>query len=109
MEKKRICQELESGSPLTFRVCKAVFEDDDSYTVVYGIKGMDEEGTVRVHIREVSGSLFRVQRLVRRLNASIFSQAHLMDLIDRYLNEAEEEERQEKGRDKLLKEVPVYL
>ena len=97
MEKKRICQELESGSPLTFRVCKAVFEDEDSYTVVYGIKGMDEEGTVRV------------QRLVRRLNASIFSQAHLMDLIDRYLNEAEEEERQEKGREKLLKEVPVYL
>ena len=31
MEKKRICQELESGAPLTFRVCKAVYEDEDSH------------------------------------------------------------------------------
>ena len=109
MEKKRISQELESGTPLTFRVCKAVFEDADSYAVVYGIKGVDEVGNIRVHIREVSGSLLRVQRLVRRLNANVFSQTHLMDLIDQYLDETEEEERQEKGESRVLSEPPVWL
>lgn len=109
MEKKRICQELESGAPLTFRVCKAVYEDEDSYAVLYGIKGVDGEGNTRLHIREVSGSLLRVRRLVRRLNAGTFSQAHLMDLIDRYLDEAEEEERREKGTPRILSEEPVRL
>lgn len=109
VEKKRICQQLESGAPLTFRVCKAVYEDEDSYAVLYGIKGVDGEGNTRLHIREVSGSLLRVQRLVRRLNAGTFSQAHLMDLIDRYLDEAEEEERREKGTPRVLSEEPVRL
>ncbi len=109
MEKKRICQELESSTPLVFRVCKAVFEDEDSYTVLYGIKGVDGDGNTRLHIREVSGSLLRVRRLVRRLNAGVFSQAHLMDLIDRYLDEAEEEDRREKGRAKVLSEEPARL
>ena len=109
MEKNRITQELENSSPLIFRVCKAVYEDEDSYTVMYGLKGVDREGTTRLHIREVSGSLLRVQRLVRRLNASVFSQASLMDLIDRYLDEAEQEEREEKAKARILIEPPVWL
>ena len=60
--------------------------------MAYGIKGVDQVGNLRVHIREVSQSLLRVQRLVRRLNSSVFSQAHLMDLIDQYLEEEEKEE-----------------
>lgn len=87
MMKTRAHQELESSCRLTFRVCKAVFEDEDSYAVVYGIKGVDEVGNLRVHIREVSESLLRVQKLVRRLNSRVFTQAHLMDLIDQYLQE----------------------
>lgn len=109
VEKKHIPQELESGVPLTFRVCKAVFEDEDSYTVMYGVKGVDREGNAQFHIREVSGSLLRVQRLVRRLNTSVFSQARLMDLIDQYLDEAEREEREERKGEKILREVPVWL
>ena len=89
MIKSREHQELESSCRLTFHVCKAVFEDQNSYAVVYGIKGVDEVGNLRVHIREVSESLLRV---VRRLNGSVFSQAHLMDLIDQYLEEEEKEE-----------------
>ena len=85
-------RQLEDSCRLTFRVCKAVYEDQDSYTVAYGIKGVDQVGNLRVHIREVSQSLLRVQRLVRRLNSSVFSQAHLMDLIDQYLEEEEKEE-----------------
>ncbi|MCI9529667.1 MAG: hypothetical protein HFF16_08220 [Angelakisella sp.] len=92
MIKSREHQELESSCRLTFHVCKAVFEDQNSYAVVYGIKGVDEVGNLRVHIREVSESLLRVRRLVRRLNGSVFSQAHLMDLIDQYLEEEEKEE-----------------
>lgn len=88
-------RQLEDSCRLTFRVCKAVYEDQDSYTVAYGIKGVDQAGNPRVHIREVSQSLLRVQRLVRRLNSSVFSQAHLMDLIDQYLEE--EEREQSKG------------
>ena len=95
MIKSREHQELESSCRLTFHFCKAVFEDQNSYAVVYGIKGVDEVGNLRVHIREVSESLLRVRRLVRRLNGSIFSQAHLMDLIDQYLEE--EEREQSKG------------
>lgn len=87
MLKTREHQELESSCRLTFHVCKAVFEDEGSYAVVYGIKGVDEMGNLRVHIREVSESLLRVQRLVRRLNSRVFSQAHLLDLIDQYLEE----------------------
>ena len=58
--------------------------------MAYGIKGVDQVGNLRVHIREVSQSLLRVQRLVRRLNSSVFSQAHLMDLIDSYLDQEEQ-------------------
>lgn len=83
--KTRVHQELESNCLLTFRVCKAVYEDEDTYAVVYGIKGVDEMGNVRVHIREVSESSLRVQRLVQRLNSSLFSQSHLMDMIDEFL------------------------
>ena len=53
MIKSREHQELESSCRLTFHVCKAVFEDQNSYAVVYGIKGVDEVGNLRVHIREV--------------------------------------------------------
>ena len=102
-------RQLEDSCRLTFRVCKAVYEDQDSYTVAYGIKGVDQVGNLRVHIREVSGSLLRVQRLVRRLNANVFSQTHLMDLIDQYMDETEEEERQEKGEPRVLSEPPVWL
>ena len=83
-------RQLEDSCRLTFRVCKAVYEDQDSYTVAYGIKGVDQVGNLRVHIREVSQSLLRVQRLVRRLNSSVFSQAHLMDLIGSYLDQEEQ-------------------
>ena len=93
MLKTREHQELESSCRLTFRVCKAVYEDQGSYAVVYGIKGADELGNLRVHIREVSESLLRVQRLVRRLNGCVFSQAHLMDLIDGYLEREKGEDR----------------
>lgn len=89
MTKEYAPEVLESGDRLTFSLCKAIFEDEDSYTVTYGIKGKDRDGNLRVHIREVSQSLLRVRRLVDRLNGSVFSQAHLMDLIDRYLEEAE--------------------
>ena len=109
MIKEREYQELESSCRLTFRVCKAVYEDEDSYTVMYGIKGVDREGNTRLHIWEVSGSFLRVQRLVRRLNASVFSQTSLMDLIDRYLDEAEQEEQAEKARARILIEPPVRL
>lgn len=95
--KNHIRQELEESCRLTFRVCRTIFEDEDSYAVIYGIKGQDEAGNLRVHIREISESLLRVQRLVRRLNASVFSQAHLMDLIDGYLEEAEREEKAQEG------------
>ena len=80
MTKNHVRQELENSCRLSFRVCRTIFEDEDS--------------NLRVHIREISESLLRVQRLVRRLNASVFSQAHLMDLIDRYLEEAEQEEKE---------------
>lgn len=89
MMKTREYQELESNCLLTFRVCRTVYEDEDSYAVVYGLKGMDGDGNVRVHIREISHSLLRVERLARRLNSCLFSQAHLMDLIDGYLTESE--------------------
>lgn len=105
MIKEREYQELESSCRLTFRVCKAVYEDEGSYAVVYGIKGVDELGNLRVHIREVSESLLRVQRLVRRLNGCVFSQAHLMDLIDGYL---EQEERGAPAPDRPGRYPPAF-
>ena len=94
MTKNHVRQELENSCRLSFRVCRTIFEDEEIYTVVYGVKVLDEDCNLRLHIREISESLLRVQRLVRRLNASVFSQAHLMDLIDRYLEEAEQEEKE---------------
>ena len=46
-------RQLEDSCRLTFRVCKAVYQDQDSYTVAYGIKGVDQVGNLRVHIREI--------------------------------------------------------
>ena len=54
MTKNHVRQELENSCRLSFRVCRTIFEDEDSYTVVYGVKGLDEEGNLRVHIREIS-------------------------------------------------------
>ena len=87
--KTRERQELESNCLLSFRVCRAVYEDEDSYAVVYGLKGVDPDGNTRVHIREISHSLQRVERLAKRLNSRHFSQSHLLDLIDGYLDESE--------------------
>ena len=67
MIKSREHQELESSCRLTFHVCKAVFEDQNSYAVVYGIKGVDEVGNLRVHIRERKRRRARAASVCNRL------------------------------------------
>ena len=82
--------QLEENCLLSFRVIRTIFQDEETYTVTYGIKGVDELGNTRVQIREISGSYLRAKELADRLNRRLFSQAHLLDLIDGYLQETEQ-------------------
>lgn len=78
---------LERNCLLSFRVIKTLYQDGDSYSVRYGLKGVDGLGNDRLIIREISGSFLRAKDLADHLNSRLFSQAHLMDLIDGFCAE----------------------
>ena len=80
---------LEDNCLLSFRVIKTVYQDGDCFTVRYGLKGVDEVGNDRVVIREISDSWLRARDLADHLNSRLFSQAHLLDLIDAFLYKTE--------------------
>ena len=72
---------IQSNCLLQFRVCRAVYEDDNVYSVSDGIKAMDEYGNMRVDIREISNDYMLVKELVDKLNCQVVSQVHLLDKL----------------------------
>lgn len=80
---------LEHNCLLSFRVIKTLYQDGDGYSVRYGLKGVDALGNDRLVIREISGSFLRAKDLADHLNSRLFSQTHLLDLIDGFLCKTE--------------------
>lgn len=76
--------DVQNNCLLRFRVCKTIFEDEDIFAVSYGIKAVDEQGNLRVHIREVSSDYIMVRELVDKLNQRVVSQVHLMDKLYKF-------------------------